>query len=86
MPEVTNSTTEWIDLYAASGIAPGTKILIQNKSNGYALVLEASSLPDTNNRTGRMLFMPDEIQVDAGSPGVYYRCFEGIKAFVQVKS
>lgn len=85
MPDVNNSTSDWIDLYAASGITPGTKILIQNKSNGYALVIEGAVSPTSTDLSGRMLFRPDEIEIDAGSPGVWYRCFGGINAFVQVR-
>lgn len=52
----------WTDLYALSGIAPGTRLQIQNKSGGKALVWEGAAPPtavgpDDDNRHGYQIFM-----------------------------
>lgn len=45
LPSVTIKFNEWVDLYAATGIAVGTKIIIQNIGSANAKLSESAAQP-----------------------------------------
>lgn len=60
IPDVKPQVGVWTNLYAATGIAVGTRLAIQNKSGGRALVWEGATAPaavDGDDRHGYQIFM-----------------------------
>lgn len=48
LPPVKISRNEWVDLYAATGISVGTRIVIQNIGKSEVILTEASIEPTAN--------------------------------------
>lgn len=84
MRDIQSQATNWINVYAAAGIALGAGIIIQNKKCAELLVLESANNPGDDVYDGRVLTYLREIEVGQGSPGVWVRNnFGGIRFFVQ---
>lgn len=84
MPQIKTTTSAWADVYALSGIAPGTALLIQNQSGNVALLQTGATAPQATDNTGRWLQSGLEAVVDAGAAGLWIRCSpNGITAYVQ---
>lgn len=87
MPAISSNTSQWADVYALSGIPVGTGLLIQNQGNARAIMQQSATIPDPTDNTGRRVQIDDEVQVDAGAPGVWMRCSPGgVQAYVQAAS
>lgn len=81
MPDIRSDSNAWVDVYAESGIAPGTPINIQNKAFSPATVQEADSLPTATSRDGLLL----QYGLDTGNDGskrLYMRTNGGTFAHV----
>lgn len=50
--DVIMKTGEFIDVYALSGILPGTSLILNNKSSGIALVQVRASKPSASSSDG----------------------------------
>ena len=84
MPQIKTTTSAWADVYALSGIAPGTALLIQNQSGNVAILQQGAAAPAATDNTGRWLQSGVEAVVDAGAAGLWIRCSpNGITAYVQ---
>jgi len=84
MPQIKTTTSTWANVYALSGITPGTALLVQNQSGTLALLQISATAPDVNDNTGRWVQPGVEAVVDAGAPGLWMRCSpSGITAYVQ---
>jgi len=84
MPQIKTTTSAWADVYALSGIAPGTALLIQNQSGNVAILQQGAVAPAATDNTGRWLQSGLEAVVDAGAAGLWIRCSpNGITAYVQ---
>lgn len=87
MPAIFVNTAQWVDVYAQSGLAAGTALLIQNQGNERALMQQSATAPEPTDNTGRRVQIDEEVQVDAGAPGVWMRCSPGgVRAYVQAAS
>lgn len=71
MAEVT-APQEWVEVYAASGIAATTEIYIQNKGN-FEVYVFAGAEPAADARVGWMLGTGDVVQIAAGESEVWAR-------------
>lgn len=84
MPQIKTTASAWADVYALSGITPGTALLVQNQSGNLALLQLGATAPNVNDNTGRWLQSGAEAVIDAGAPGLWMRCSpNGITAYVQ---
>lgn len=84
MPQIKNTSTGWVDVYAAAGITVGTALLVQNQSGDRALLQISATAPVLTDNTGRWLQSGVEAVVDAGATGLWMRCSpNGITAYVQ---
>lgn len=84
MPQIKTTTSAWADVYALSGIAPGTALLVQNQSGNVALLQTGATAPAPADNTGRWLQSGVEAVVDSGAAGLWIRCSpNGITAYVQ---
>ena len=77
MPNIVNISTGWLDLYALSGIAPGTPVNVQNQAGPILQVRE-----NTTDPTGRVIQSYGN-QDCSGTPVLQVRGTGGISLFVQ---
>lgn len=54
-PDIQLNSTSYINLYTASGITPGTEILIQNKGPVVIVVQTSTLAPDNNSWHGFLI-------------------------------
>lgn len=82
---ITSGTIGWIDVYATSGIATGKGLIIQNQKNSaeHLIILERAAAPSVDLYEGRRVPYLGEVEVGAGSPGVWVRGNAGLQLFVQ---
>jgi len=66
LPFVDIPTNTWIDLYVATGITVGTKIIIQNTGTNNIKLVEDSAEPDIST-TGYNTITPKEFFTNADS-------------------
>lgn len=71
MAEVTAPEGQWGDIFAGSGIAVGSAVLVQNKSIGPVMVVESASAPAAGVAQGYMLAPGEPLLIAAGSPGAW---------------
>tara|TARA_R100000544_G_scaffold17462_1_gene8342 strand:- start:1291 stop:1557 length:267 start_codon:yes stop_codon:yes gene_type:complete len=70
LPEVDLPVGEWVDLYAETGIAVGTKIIIQNTGSSDVFLSESSSVP--SSQVGFNILIPrDFFTNDDGNIGAW---------------
>lgn len=81
---ITGAANEWLDVYAASGFAVGTRLLIQNQ-NGYKYTSKESEAMPESSQDGRWIYPGAEAEVDSGSPGCWIISDDPITAYVQEK-
>jgi hypothetical protein len=81
LPDIDLPAATWIDLYAASGIAVGTKINVHNKGANRVLLATSATEPTTldgvylNPVSESAPSMP--MQNDAGESGAWAYCANG---------
>lgn len=71
IPDVKPVVGVWTDLYALSGFVPGTRLQIQNKNGGKALVWEGATPPGIvgdDDRHGYQIFMDGDPVKTTPSP------------------
>ena len=64
-------TNEWLDLYAASGIAVGTQVLINTRGKHSCFLAESAAEPVIAD--GVEVYPTRQAIVDEGSPGLWGR-------------
>ena len=52
LPDVPLIEGQYVDIYAATGIAVGTRVVIQNKTNGFIRVQESAAQPANDSTDG----------------------------------
>lgn len=73
IPDITIQNTVYADVYAATGIAVGTSVVIQNKGN-YSVYLQTTTSAPSDSSADGVLVSPLEIFiVDAGESGLFAR-------------
>lgn len=70
-PDVTLNNTTYSDIYALTGIAVGTPLIIQNKSSIGAYLQIKSFQPASNSQDGIFLEAYNFYVVDAGEVGCW---------------
>src|SRR3954468_19526541 len=80
IPDIRPPYGSWMNVYTATGITAGTRLLIQNKSAGRVAVWEGATPPISDGQDDRHGFslLPDgrPIKTTAGSPGVWVLYWE----------
>lgn len=71
IPDVTLSSTVYTNLYTATGITPGTEILIQNKGPVVIVVQNSSTPPDNASWHGFLIPYMSVWVAPAGTTGVW---------------
>lgn len=71
MAEVSAPQGEWVEIFEVSGIAVGSAVLVQNKSDGPVMVVESASAPAAGVTQGYMLAHGEPLLIAAGSPGAW---------------
>lgn len=71
--DINTSSTGWVNVYSASGIAVGTGLEVQNKNSNLLTIQESAAMPSTDDYSGRLLRYCDVVEVWSGSPGVWVR-------------
>lgn len=71
LPDVQLSRDSYTDLYAASGIAVGAKVLVQNKSNGIVNYVISAAQPTDDDNSGNPIEPLKFLEVDAGENGLW---------------
>lgn len=80
---VTSPDDQWISINAATGVAVGTGLLVQNQSSAVAMMQYVAVKPLASDFSGRRIVPNEEIQVDTGDPEVWIRCVPIVRAYVQ---
>lgn len=80
---VTSPDDQWISINAATGVAVGTGLLVQNQSSAVAMMQISATLPIPADFGGRRVVPNEEVQVDAGSAELWIRCVPAVRAYVQ---
>ncbi len=84
IPDATLPQGEWMSAYAATGLAVGRPLVIQNKSRTEILVYESTEKPGATQRDGESLAPGERARVAQGSVGVWLICRTGEgRAFIQ---
>lgn len=77
-PDVILNGTEYQDLYAATGIAVGTKLILFNKSTSDVRVILSATKPANNSTDGIIMEISGAMRpfsVDAGENGCWAKGF-----------
>ena len=82
LPSVRLLSKQWVDLYVASGITVGAKLIVQNLSGHDARIVEASSQPSTND--GYNIIEAGGFLTSADDPvGVWAYAYPGVMLQVE---
>lgn len=77
LPDVNGPLGVWVDLYAATGKAPGTRLMVYNKGSNLVVLSDSASSPVTASNDG-VPCRGDYPQVfDQGSAGAWAKCPQG---------
>ena len=71
LPDVSLVGSGYQDIYAATGIAVGNPLIIQNKSSGSIYIQEQSTQPVSTSTAGFLLLTNQACVVYQGSPGCW---------------
>ncbi|WP_443692005.1 hypothetical protein ACRZ5O_22515 [Pseudomonas protegens] len=71
--DISANSSDWISVYAGSGIAVGTGLEVQNKNSNLLTIQESATKPLDTDFTGRLVRYCDVVEVWPGSPGVWVR-------------
>ena len=71
--DISASSSDWVNVYAGSGIPVGTGLEVQNKTSNLLTIQESASKPADTDFSGRFLRYCDVVEVWPGSPGVWVR-------------
>ena len=83
IPQLVEVKGQWIDLYAATGIAVGTKIIVQNFQSKSPVALSDTAAEPTST-DGRVRVDPTQFFTnDAGDAGAWAYCSSIAKISVQ---
>lgn len=85
MKDVQQTSAGWVDLYAAASITKGAALLIQNKAMRLLIVREQAAMPSESDVGGRLVPYLEDVQVDAGSPGLWLRSQDDLTIHVNVQ-
>ena len=55
LPDIVLSNSTFLDVYAATGIPPGTPLILQNKSTTAFYIQEKETMPSPTNIDGKIL-------------------------------
>lgn len=80
---VTSPDDQWISINAATGVAVGTGLLVQNQSSAVAMMQISAALPAPGDFSGRRVVPNEEVQVDAGGAELWIRCVPAVRAYAQ---
>ena len=82
LPSVTLPAGEWVDLYLATGIANGTRIIAQNLGNRKVILVDSATQPAPDSGFNSLL--PNEYVISALTPdGVWAKSSGGSKLQVE---
>jgi len=73
IPDLNLTLTDWVNVYATTGIAVGTSIVIQNKASNPVLLYIAASKPTTSSYDGYAIRSLEAVVVDAAESGCWIR-------------
>lgn len=80
IPDIKPLVGVWTDVYSLTGLSAGTRLSLQNKSGGKALVWEGAAPPaviDGDDRHGYQIFMDrDPVKTSVGIPGCWVLYWE----------
>lgn len=65
LPTVVIESNTWTDIYAATGIAGGTQLIVQNTGTNTIRLAESATEPDTT--TGHNVIPPDSYLTNAAA-------------------
>ena len=82
IPDIALSSGVWHDLYAATGFAPGTPLLIYNKGSSTVFVWEGASDPGAIGQGAPVLDVPAIADQD-GVTGCWVNSMGSIRLCVQ---
>lgn len=80
---VTSPDDQWISINAATGVAVGTGLLVQNQSSAVAMMQLSPTLPVASDFSGRRVVPNEEVQIDSGGAEVWIRCVPSVRAYAQ---
>lgn len=70
-PDVQLDKTQYVDVYAATGLAVGTPILIQNKSSQNVYIQIQTTQPSALSRDGGIIQPFEQGLIDTGENGCW---------------
>jgi hypothetical protein len=73
IPDLNITDVDWIDVYSTSGIAVGTKLIIQNKASNPVLMYIAPSKPSISSYNGYAIKSLETVSLDASETGCWVR-------------
>jgi len=73
IPDISLVPTEYIDIYAATGITAGTQLAVQNKTNGPVNTQNISSQPSATDNNGFMIPPMEVWRVPAGTLRAWFK-------------
>ena len=74
IPDVIAQIEQYIDIYALTGIAIGTPLLIQNKSESRMVIQISPTQPIAQSNDGTLFHTREEVYVDTGASGCTPPC------------
>lgn len=84
LPDISLPSGTWSNVYAASGIAPGTPILIFNKGGSTAFLWEGSVAPAQSAWDGISFFADPQVVDQVGATGCWVKSNGPVLINVQV--
>lgn len=73
---------QWVEVYAATGFAVGSSLLIQNQTSMTFSLIEQADSPEPN-APGRWLYPGFEAEAINSPPGIWIRSDQPVSAYVQ---
>lgn len=73
IPDVSLVPTAYIDIYAATGIAAGTQLVVQNKTNGPVNTQNTAEQPPATDNNGFMIPPMEVWRVPAGTQKAWFK-------------
>jgi hypothetical protein len=73
IPDVSFIPTAYTDIYAATGIAAGTQLVVQNKTNGPVNTQNTSAQPDAADNNGFMIPPMEVWRVPTGTQKAWFK-------------
>lgn len=78
------NASDWTDVYAATGIAVGTAVIVHNKDRNRLLIQIKATKPVADNNSGVMLDNMASSYIDSGEAGLFVKAVSGVGQYAVI--